>query len=517
MSRARTSATTPPPPAPGAQTVRVALYRRASTDESNQPYSLDAQASRLQLYVASHPGWVVAGDYVERASGKDVTGRAELKRLLADADRGRFDLVLVARIDRWSRNLVDLLDTVEALAAAGVGFHSATEHFDTSSPMGKMTLQMLGMFAEFERSLIIDRIVRGNAAKIARGIPLSSRVGYGLTLDEDGRITADPETIGVVRRIFTAYVTTQQGTKAIARALDHDGLPGPGGRNWTADSVSRVLRNRAFLGELWHRDSWHAGAHDAVIDPGLFAEAQRVADSRTGQAAASRRRGDYLLTGTVTCGRCGGAYVGTAGTSAGGRVVRYYSCGTSRRHGPARCTGPSLSADDLEALVTDALLDVYTNTDLFAQAIDAHLSAHADTVADLTEELTAARAAIASKERVRRRYQDDYEAGHLTAARYEDRARQLDDELAALHARVADLEVAAQAPVVPRMPTASELQEMHAHLATGIRSGDVAVRKALFTALVERIEVHDRDDIRPVFRLYDPAARTILQAAAAER
>lgn len=444
MSRARTSATTPPPPAPGAQTVRVALYRRASTDESNQPYSLDAQASRLQLYVASHPGWVVAGDYVERASGKDVTGRAELKRLLADADRGRFDLVLVARIDRWSRNLVDLLDTVEALAAAGVGFHSATEHFDTSSPMGKMTLQMLGMFAEFERSLIIDRIVRGNAAKIARGIPLSSRVGYGLTLDEDGRITADPETIGVVRRIFTAYVTTQQGTKAIARALDHDGLPGPGGRNWTADSVSRVLRNRAFLGELWHRDSWHPGAHDAVIDPELF-------------------------------------------------------------------------ADDLEALVTDALLDVYTNTDLFAQAIDAHLSAHADTVADLTEELTAARAAIASKERVRRRYQDDYEAGHLTAARYEDRARQLDDELAALHARVADLEVAAQAPVVPRMPTASELQEMHAHLATGIRSGDVAVRKALFTALVERIEVHDRDDIRPVFRLYDPAARTILQAAAAER
>ena len=183
------------------------------------------------------------------------------------------------------------------------------------------------------------------------------------------------------------------------------------------------------------------------------------------------------------------------------------SRGTSRRHGPTRCTGPSLSADDLEALVTDALLDVYTNTDLFAQAIDAHLTAHADTVTDLPEELTAAPAARAAQERVGRRGQDDYEAGHLTAARYEDRARQLDDELAALHARVADLEVAAQAPVVPRMPTASELQEMHAHLATGIRSGDVAVRKALFTALVERIEVHDRDDIRPVFRLYDPCSQ----------
>ena len=86
----------------GTPTVRVALYRRASTDEANQPYSLDAQEQRLRPYAASHPGWQVVGDYVERASAKDVEGRPQLKALLKAAAAGEFDLVLVARIDRWS-------------------------------------------------------------------------------------------------------------------------------------------------------------------------------------------------------------------------------------------------------------------------------------------------------------------------------------------------------------------------------------------------------------------------------
>ena len=131
----------------GTPTVRVALYRRASTDEANQPYSLDAQEQRLRPYAASHPGWQVVGDYVERASAKDIEGRPQLKALLKAAAAGEFDLVLVARIDRWSRSLGDLLYTVDDLAAAGVAFHSATEHFDTATPMGKLTLQMLGIFA----------------------------------------------------------------------------------------------------------------------------------------------------------------------------------------------------------------------------------------------------------------------------------------------------------------------------------------------------------------------------------
>lgn len=336
------------------ETVRVARYRRASTDEANQPYSLDAQEQRLVPYIASHPGWVATGDYVERASAKDVAGRPQLQLLLRDAAAGKFDLLLVARIDRWSRNLADLLDTVSFLGEHKVAFHSATEHFDTTSPMGKMTMQMLGMFAEFERGLTIDRIIRGNDAKIALGIPLTGRVGFGLRVKDNGHVEMDPATAGTVQRIFTEYVKERKGTKAVGLGLNKSGLPGPGGRLWSADSVSRVLRNRSFVGEVWHRDKWHIGAHDALVDEAMFAEAQNILDARVDSRAAARRRGDFVLSGRITCARCQTAYVATSGTSANGSVLRYYNCGTARRYGATRCAGPTLPANELEVLLTDA-------------------------------------------------------------------------------------------------------------------------------------------------------------------
>lgn len=494
-------------------TIRVALYRRASTDEGNQPYSLEAQDQRLRPYVASQPGWVVAADYVERASGKDIDGRPELKRLLRDAAAGKFDLVLVARIDRWSRSLIDLLDTVEHLASHGVAFHSATEHFDTNTPLGKLLLQMLGMFAEFERSMIIDRIQRGNAAKIAQGIPLTSRVGYGLTVDADGRIAADPDTIGIVRRIFDEYTTRERGVKAIAVGLNEDGIPGAGARGWSPQSVSRVLRNRAFVGEVLHRDTWHPGAHDPIVDLDQFEAAQAIADKRAADtSAAAARRGEFVLTGTIRCAHCRSAYVGTSGTGRSGQAVRYYSCGTARRYGSTRCTGPSLPAVELEELVTEALLACYSDSALFEEAISAHLAGRASRQQPLTEQLHAVTKAIEGKERVLGRYQADYEAERLSAERYEARAAELDEELLALRATAADLELQLTGPDLPTVPTPEELNQLRAHLTTGIRHGDINVRKALFGALVESLVVHDRDDIRPTFRLYDPGATTVLAA-----
>jgi site-specific DNA recombinase len=147
--------------------LRVVMYRRGATDEGTKQYSLDAQAQLLRPYITNHPDWVEAGDYVERATAKDVKGRPQLQQLLRDAAAGKFDLVLVAGVDRWSRNLADLLKTVAFLGEHNVAFHSATEPFDTTNPMCKKSLQILGMFAELESGLIIDRIARVNASKIS--------------------------------------------------------------------------------------------------------------------------------------------------------------------------------------------------------------------------------------------------------------------------------------------------------------------------------------------------------------
>jgi site-specific DNA recombinase len=134
---------------------RVAVYTRRSTDEEHQPYSIEAQTVRLDSYIASQPGWVKTATFSDNASAKD-THRPGLRAALAAARSGRIDVLLVLKVDRFSRRQRDLVALVEELTGLGVAFVSATEAFDTSTPAGRAMLQMLGTFAEFEREMIID-------------------------------------------------------------------------------------------------------------------------------------------------------------------------------------------------------------------------------------------------------------------------------------------------------------------------------------------------------------------------
>ena len=128
--------------------MRVAIYRRISTDEERQPFSLDAQQERLAAYIAAQPGWVLARSYSDRMSGKRLD-RPGLQQALQDARAGRYDLLLVFKVDRLARSTGGLAKVLEELDAAGVAFRSASEPFDTSTAAGRMMMQMLGVFAEF--------------------------------------------------------------------------------------------------------------------------------------------------------------------------------------------------------------------------------------------------------------------------------------------------------------------------------------------------------------------------------
>src|SRR3954451_7751698 len=128
-------------------TRRIAIYLRRSTDEDNQPYSLEAQEAKLRAFVESQPGdWQIVRVYSDDASGA-TTDREDLQKMLRAARAGMFDTLLVYRVDRFSRRLRDLVALLDELSDAGVVFRSATEPFDTSTPVGRMLVQMLGVFA----------------------------------------------------------------------------------------------------------------------------------------------------------------------------------------------------------------------------------------------------------------------------------------------------------------------------------------------------------------------------------
>src|SRR5579884_2410382 len=207
---------------PGAS-VRVATLTRISTDEINQPYSLEAQAIGLEAFVASQPGHTITHRFVDQASGATLD-RPGLQAALTAAKSGDFDVLLVYRIDRLTRSIVGLMSIVEELEAAGVALRSATEPIDTQGPVGRMLLQLLGIFAEFERSLLIDRITKGFERKAARGEWLGGPGPYGYDLDPATKtLIPNTDEAAVVRVIFNKYVSERVGATALANWLNDTG------------------------------------------------------------------------------------------------------------------------------------------------------------------------------------------------------------------------------------------------------------------------------------------------------
>jgi site-specific DNA recombinase len=198
--------------------MRIATYTRISTDEATQPYSPEAQAERLGAYTASQDDWQITRRFADQMSGA-ILELPGLQRALAEAQAKRFELLLVYRVDRLSRSVRGLAQILEALDDAGVLFRSATEPFDTASSAGRMMVQMLGVFAEFERATIVERVIAGMERKAARGEWIG-QVPFGYRRDEaSSQLVPDPAQAPIVAEIFRRYAERLEGTATLARWL----------------------------------------------------------------------------------------------------------------------------------------------------------------------------------------------------------------------------------------------------------------------------------------------------------
>jgi DNA invertase Pin-like site-specific DNA recombinase len=217
--------------------MRIATYTRISTDEEHQPYSLEAQAERLKAYAKSQDGWRIARRFSDQASGA-VLERPGLERALREAEAKRFELLLVYRVDRLARSVRGLAQILERLDQAGVLFRSATEPFDTASSAGRMMVQMLGVFAEFERATIVERTIAGMERKAARGEWTGGTVPFGYRLDAERRfLLPDPVEAPVVAEVFARYAERLEGSAALASWLTERGCRTRQGKPFNVPAV----------------------------------------------------------------------------------------------------------------------------------------------------------------------------------------------------------------------------------------------------------------------------------------
>ena len=485
--------------------VRVGIYLRRSTDDEHQPYSIEAQDDRLHSYVDSQPGWRIALRFADDASGAN-TDRKDLQRALTAARAGLIDVLLVYRVDRLSRNLRDTVTLLEELEEAGVVFRSATEPFDTSTPMGRMLLQMLAMFAQFERETIIDRVIAGMERKAAKGLWKGGARPYGYQVNKEAqKLVIDKNESTIVRLIFDLYTHDRLGTRAIANILNERGHRTTTGGLWAGHQVIRVLDHRVYLGELTFRAITVTGTHEPIIDPKTFDRAEQLLTVRAGDHShRASNSSDYHLTGRLRCPRCGRPLVGTRATGRN-QTYRYYTCHSRSRYGNDRCDALRLDANSAEEGVLTALADLYRDQhDLIAKAVASARLDHDETHDDRATELAAVDAELARTGQAIDRYLTAFERGTLDEETLAGRLADLRTKSTQLRHRRAEL--ADQIDLPPTMPTRANLATVADGIAAVCRTGTNNERKALVEALIEEVKIHEPDRLVPIFRIPQPRA-----------
>jgi DNA invertase Pin-like site-specific DNA recombinase/ribosomal protein L34E len=380
------------PKAEAATPVRAAIYLRQSVAEQTLTgfTSLDAQRDACAHYIQSQAGqgWeVLPQDYGDAGFSGGNIERPGLKRLLEDIDRGLVDKVVVYKVDRLSRSLVDFARLMERFDRRKVGFASVSQSFDTSTSMGRLILNLLLSFGQFERELIGERTRDKVAAARKRGKWTGGTVIYGYRLDlEKHGLVIVPEEAEVVRLAFDLYAQSRS-TLAVSERLNvlghirqrqgKESGQAIGGRPWDKVSVHRLLRNPLYAGLMRQGDDLHEAEHEGIIPREVFERVQRMLNDRSaGRPPRRSRKSEYLLAGILRCGSCGGAMTSSLSRGGNGRMYRYYRCSRSAKTGE-RCPGGHLSAAAIEAAVVREVRQVAARGEVQRRVLEELEGGHA--------------------------------------------------------------------------------------------------------------------------------------------
>jgi DNA invertase Pin-like site-specific DNA recombinase len=338
---------------PATRKLRCAIYTRKSSEEGlEQEFnSLDAQREACEAYIASQrsEGWALVRDHYDDGGISGGTlDRPALQRLMSDIEDGLIDVVVVYKIDRLSRSLMDFSKLVEVFDRNNVTFVSVTQSFNTTTSMGRLTLNILLSFAQFEREVTAERIRDKVRASRMKGIFMGGTPPYGYKPKDRKLLTDDAEAKNV-KWIFARFLEIGSATE-LAREVAKRGIRTPRGNAMSKNFLYRMLNNRAYIGEAVHKGTGYAGEHERLIDQRTWDHVQSILkESPRLRASNTRAETPALLKGLLH-GPDGAAFSPTH-TRKGDRLYRYYVSQSVLKHGAGKCPVARVPAAEIEAAV----------------------------------------------------------------------------------------------------------------------------------------------------------------------
>ncbi len=363
--------------------LRCAIYTRKSSEEGlEQEFnSLHAQREACEAYIASQrsEGWVLVRDqYDDGGISGGTLDRPGLQQLTADIEDGLIDVVVVYKIDRLSRSLADFAKLVEVFDRNDVTFVSVTQSFNTTTSMGRLTLNILLSFAQFEREVTAERIRDKVRASRMKGMWMGGVPPLGYEV-KDRKLIVKEADAADIRWIFARFVEIGSGTE-LARELAARSIRTSRGNRIDKKYLYRLLNNRAYIGEAVHKGDSYPGEHDGIIDRAVWDKVHAIlTESPRKRAARTRADTPALLKGLLH-GPDGAAFSPTH-TRKGGKLYRYYVSQTVLKHGAGSCPVGRVPAGEIEVAVIDQLRAVFRQPEIVAGTWKA-ARAHA---ADITE------------------------------------------------------------------------------------------------------------------------------------
>ncbi|HBV95831.1 MAG TPA: recombinase family protein [Desulfotomaculum sp.] len=438
--------------------MQAVAYIRVSTDEqAKEGYSVPAQKERLEAFAKSQ-GWTIIDYYMEEGQSAKDLNRPEMQRLIDDIKKGSMgiEVVLVYRLDRLTRSVLDLYKLLKLFDDNKVAFRSVTEVYDTTTAMGRLFITLVAALAQWERENLAERVRMGMAEMARQGRRPGTKEPYGYNY-VDGSLIVNKTEAAIVKKIFDMYMRGY-GLRTIVKWLNNPEHPVPSktGRPWYENTVSYIITNPLYVGKfVWGRDPAeikkhktlfravapeyiYDGSHEAILDNDTWEQAQFKLKKRKNMPPRLASS-NYPLTGVLKCGLCGAGMCGSISTQknkSGKRKVRWYKCG-ARDHALG-CTMKYMRAETVEEKVLEYLSSITNSSDLHILA-DTSLRDKGNSKEQ--EEIASVNKEIKELTAKKKKWYDAFEVGVIGIDDLRERTKSIADKEVFLRERLSEIEL----------------------------------------------------------------------------